>query len=141
MTFSIPVKPISKSICVSDGNLLHPSSFPEGSFLSSHGGRERDTHLPLGGRDRDIHLPPWGRERDNYHSLGGRDRNFHLPLGGREREFHHSVGIKERDSSLSCGGWDSEAELVTFANPRHFIRRGGVVGNINVSGIQKMVSV
>ena len=126
---------------LSDVNLLHPSSsYTEGSYLS-HGGRERDIHHPLGGRDRDIHLPLGGRESDAHHSMGSRERNFHLPLGGREREFHHSAGVRERDSSLPCGGWDSEAEMVTFQNPRHFIRRGGVVGNINVSGIQKMVSV
>jgi hypothetical protein len=95
--------PLSRSKFLSDRNLLQPSSYTEGSFLSA------------GGRDRDIHLP-----------LGGRDRNFHLPLGGRERDFH-----------ISPGSRDSEAELVTFANPRHFLRRGGVVGNIDVSGIQK----
>ena len=40
---------------------------------------------------------------------------------------------------MSVGERERETELLTFSSPRLFQRRGGVVGDIDVASIQKLV--
>ena len=49
-----------------------------------------------------------------------------------------SVG---REGFVSVGEREREMEFLTFSSPRMFQRRGGVVGDIDVSSIQRQVRV
>ena len=60
--------------------------------------------------------------------------DFHLSPAG-------SVGSGGRDGFVSVGEKEREMELFTFSSPRLFQRRGGLVGDIDVSSLQRQVSV
>ena len=50
-----------------------------------------------------------------------------------------SQGSAGREGFVSVGDREREVEMLTFSSPRLFQRRGGVVGDINVSSFQRLV--
>ena len=51
-----------------------------------------------------------------------------------------SAGSVGREGFVNVGEREREVELLTFSSPRLFQRRGGVVGDLNVGSIQRLVS-